>query len=90
MCLTEPVGAHRHVVLAFITSRVPDPLLPSDLAIETLHPDFVGSGLRVDSTLRLHRLITVTAALIKRDLGALSPGLQAEVDARLMQLFHLP
>ncbi len=89
VCLTDPIGPHRHVVLAFITSRVPEPLLPSDLALDTGHPDFASSGLRVASTLRLHRLMTVTTALIQRQLGVLSQGMQAEVDERLRFLFHL-
>ena len=31
VCLTESIGEHKHVVLAFITSRVPDEPLSTDL-----------------------------------------------------------
>jgi mRNA interferase MazF len=31
VCLTDPIGEHEHVVLAFITSRVPAEPLTSDL-----------------------------------------------------------
>ncbi len=62
VCLTEPVGSHRHVVLAFITSRTPNDLLETDVVLDSNHPDFKATGLRVSSTLRLHRLMTVTTA----------------------------
>jgi mRNA-degrading endonuclease toxin of MazEF toxin-antitoxin module len=47
------------------------------------------TGLRVPSVLRLHRLMTVATSLIRRELGVLSPDMQAEVDAKLRGLFDL-
>jgi mRNA interferase MazF len=89
VCLTEAIGVHRHIVLAFITSRVPPDLLPSDLVLDQKDRDFVITGLRVTSTIRLHRLMTVNAALIRRDLGELSPTLRIIVDDKLQKLFAL-
>ncbi len=88
-CLTDPIGPHGHVVLAFITSRVPASLLATDLVIDSSDPDFASTGLRVPSTLQLHRLMTVTQSLIRRELGVLSPAMQARVKERLRQLFTL-
>jgi len=45
--------------------------------------------LKVSSALRLHRVVTVSTSLIERELGALSPVRQAEVDERLRRLFDL-
>ena len=89
VCLTETIGAHRHVVLAFITSRVPAVLLTSDLLLDLKDQDFALTGLRVTSTLRLHRLMTISATLIRRGLGELSPALQNKVDDKLRHLFAL-
>jgi mRNA interferase MazF len=89
VCLTDPVGQHRQVVVAFITSKVPADLLDTDLLIPTDHPDFAGTGLRVTSTIRLHRLMTVDIAFIKRELGELSPALTNEVTVRPCRLFVL-
>jgi len=86
VCLTEPIGEHRHVVLAFVTSRVGDTPLDTDLVLEPDDPDFMATGLRVPSTLRLHRLMTVGPTLLVRELGRLSPALQASIDARLRRL----
>jgi mRNA interferase MazF len=89
VCLTNPIGPHRHVILAFVTSRVaPDPLA-TDLIIDASDSDFAATGLRVSSTLQLHRLMTATTALIRRELGQLSPNMQAEVNDRLRTLFEL-
>ena len=86
VCLTDPIGPHRHIVLAFITSRVPSDLLPSDLVLAASDPGFASTGLRMTSTIRLHRLMIVRAAFIRRQLGVLPPTLQREVQVRLQAL----
>jgi mRNA interferase MazF len=47
--------------------------------MEPRDPGFTTTGLRVPSTLQLHRLMTVSTALIRRQLGHLSPELQARI-----------
>ncbi len=89
VCLTEPVGVHQHVVLAFITSRLlPDPM-ETDIVIESSAQDFGATGLRTSSTLRLHRLMTVSLSLVQRELDELPPRLQEEVTTKLKLLFGL-
>ncbi len=89
VCLTDPIGPHRHVVLAFITSRITSSSLTTDLVIDSAESDFATTGLRVSSTLQLHRLMTATTALIRRELGQLSPRMKIEADNRLRELFGL-
>jgi mRNA interferase MazF len=89
VCLTDPVGPHRHVILAFITSRIPADLMETDIVLDTSHSDFATTGLRVSSTLRLHRLMTVSTSLILRELGELSPDMQAQAAGKLRKLFGL-
>ena len=88
LCLTDPIGPHRHVILTFITSRVSGSPLESDLVIDADDPDFLSTGLSVSSTLQLHRLMTVTTALIRRELGMLSPSMQVDVNTRLRKLLN--
>lgn len=45
----------------------------TDVALEPGHPDFEQTGLRVRSILRVHRLLTLSSTIIKRELGSLSP-----------------
>jgi mRNA interferase MazF len=89
VCLTEAVGTHRHVVLAFITSNLSAKLEESDILLDPNSADFRSTGLKVRSALRLHRVITVSASIIQRQLGALSPNLQKEVQQRLKMLFQI-
>ena len=89
VCLTEAIGTHRHVVLAFITSVVPATLEPTDILLAPGTPDFARTGLHAPSALRLHRMVTVSAAIIQRQLGVLTPGLQAQVQQRMRTLFGL-
>jgi hypothetical protein len=72
-----------------MTSQLLPNLLDTDLVLDAAHADFGLTGLLVASTLRLHRLMTATTALIQRELGELSPALQTEADARLRKLFVL-
>lgn len=89
ICLTEPIGHHRHVVLAFISSKVPQDLLETDVVLDSNSAGFVSTGLRVSSVIRLHRLMTVSTALIQRELGDVSQEMQIEIDKKLMKLFGL-
>ena len=57
--------------------------------IESGGQDFAITGLRTTSVLRLHRLLTLTTAIIDRDLGRLPETIGQEVESRLRQLFGL-
>jgi mRNA interferase MazF len=89
LCLTEPIGANRHVILAFLTSRIDSELSATDIVLEPSALGFADTGLRVASTLKLHRVVTLTTSLIRRELDVLSPSLQKQVNDRLRSLFGL-
>lgn len=89
VCLTDLIGPHRHVVLAFITSRIPAQPLATDLVLDEQDPDFSATGLRASSTLQVHRLMTATTSLIRRELGRLSPGIVSDLEIRLRNLFAI-
>ncbi|HZO30618.1 MAG TPA: type II toxin-antitoxin system PemK/MazF family toxin [Chloroflexota bacterium] len=89
ICLTDPITTYGHIVAAFVSSAIPTPLLATDLLLDPVDPDFGLTGLRVRSVVRLHRLATLTAAMVRRDLGDLSARHLADVDERLRLLFKL-
>ena len=89
VCLTEPIGEHRHVVVAFITSRVPDKPLSTDVIFTSSDKDFHITGLRVDSALQLHRMMTVASNIIVRELGTLPESDQKKVEGKLKLLFGI-
>ena len=89
VCLTDPIDAHRHVVVAFVTSCVPAALLATDLVIAPSDDGFDMTGLRTVSTLRLHRLMTVATTTFLRELGELPMQMQEQVRNKLALLFDL-
>jgi len=87
VCLTEPIGRHRHVVVAFVTSRIPVELQETDLVLDSTQAGFAMTGLQTTLTLRLHRLLTITTSIVLRELGKLSPRMETEVRDKLAKLF---
>jgi len=78
-CLTEAIGAYQHIIFALITSRIPKTPLTPDIILQSNALDFTNSGLRQPSTLRLDHLITLRQAMIRRELGTLTPKTQASI-----------
>jgi mRNA interferase MazF len=62
LCLTDKIGKYNHVIIAFITSRVPSDMSENDIVLEPNDE----TGLKVKSTLRLHRLVTIPVNVIQR------------------------
>lgn len=89
VCLTDEIQPFGHIVLAFITSLVASSPSDTDLVIESTDAEFQQTGLKVSSTIRLHRLITVSRSIIRRQLGELSTNQRREVDDRLRKLFKI-
>jgi len=72
LCLTLETTEHGHIIIAFISSRIPDNPEDSDLIILRESEQWHGTGLAVDSVFRLHRLTTVPRSLIKRRSGRIN------------------
>jgi mRNA interferase MazF len=89
VCLTDPIGPHNHIILAFITSRMPSDLKYTDLVMGGGSPGFTQTGLKVTSVLRLHRLLTVSSSIIERELGNLPKVWQVQIADKLRHLFSL-
>ena len=87
LCLTSEIGKFRHIVIAFISSRTPEEWLPSDLLIKKGSQAWQGSGLAVDSVVRLHKLVTIPRSLIKRRLGQMNEAALPQIREKLSGLF---
>jgi mRNA interferase MazF len=73
------------IVLIAISSVQRGAHVPTDYTIETAHPEFSMTGLRVTSVLRTHKLAAVEREIVVRRLGHLGPQLLTEVE-RLLRL----
>jgi mRNA interferase MazF len=77
------------IVLAAISSVLRGALAPTDYTVDTTHPEFALTGLRITSVFRMHKLATVERSVIVRRLGRIGPQLQAEVDRLLRVVLAL-
>lgn len=89
VCLTDEIQPYGHIVLAFITSRISANPSDTDFVIDATDADFAQTGLKVSSTIRLHRLMTISKNIIRRQFGKLSKNQQAEIENRLRKLFGI-
>jgi mRNA interferase MazF len=87
LCLTNEIGPYGHVIVAFISSNIESFHLGSDFLLDRNLNDFSLTGLRVDSMVRLHRLVTIPSKIIKRTLGNLPLNIQQRVKNKLIELF---
>jgi len=88
LCLTSEIGKYNHVIIAFISSKIPSDLIASDLIIRKLSKESMGTGLVVDSVIRLHKIATIPIRLIMRNLGGINKSVGEEISQKLRQLFN--
>lgn len=60
------------VILAFIGTRLPDQATATSIILRSGDQDFAGTGLKIDSVIRLDKLATLERHLITRRIGMLS------------------
>lgn len=87
LCLTSEIGIHKHVIIAFISSKIPAEILESDFVIAKNTDSWAGTGLTVDSVIRLHKMVTIPKLLIKRKLGVINKNTETLVARKIKDLF---
>ena len=87
LCLTSEIGKYHHVIIAFISSKIPDDLIDSDIIIKKQSEKSLGTGLMVDSVIRLHKMVTIPKSIIRRKLGEIDKSVEKEIKEKLKQLF---
>src|SRR5438876_6134824 len=89
LLLTGPIGAIPEVLVAYISSVIPDQVLPSDLLLDPQLRQFSSTNLKVASALRLHKLATIHCTSLVRSLGRLAPDAQRLVSGKLSDLLKM-
>jgi mRNA interferase MazF len=75
------------VVVAFISSRIPEHLSDSDLLISPDHPSFSGTGLKRASVVKFDKVATVSRDLIEGGIGEIDKRLARECNAVMCRVF---
>ena len=88
LCLTSEIGKYHQVIIAFISSKIPDDLIDNDVIITKQSAKSIGTGLTVDSVIRLHKIVTIPKSIIKRKLGEINKSVEIEIREKLKQLFE--
>ena len=71
------------VLCLFISSTMPEDLLPTDFVLNPEHPAFLKTGLKRRSVLRMHKLALLHKTLVLRVSGEGEQTLMHEVNQRL-------
>mgnify|MGYP001097662737 CR=1 FL=1 len=77
----------RDVVVAFISSRVPQSPTPTSIIVKQEHPEFESTGLKGASVIRLDKVATISKDLIIGEIGEIGPKLKGEVNAKLTKAY---
>ncbi len=89
VCLTNSIGKFEHVVIDFISSKIPIDLENSELLIEKDSDNWFGTGLTVSSVIKLHKLVSIPKNVIVRRLGFINHDLKQQIFLKLIDLFSL-
>lgn len=89
LCLTSEIGKYENVIIAFISSKLSDENLDSDLVLMKNSILWEGTGLIADSVIRLHKLATVPKRIIKRNLGSINYDLEIILKDKLYSLLNM-
>ena len=89
LLLAGPTGSVPEYLTAYISTAIPDPLLPSDLILDPSTPEHASTNLKLRSVIRLHKLSTVHQRDIFRRLGDVAPAVWLEVEAKLRNYLGL-
>lgn len=89
LTLTGPLGHVPEVLVAYISSVIPDPLLPSDIVLDPGTAAHRSTNLKTKSALLLHKLATIHTTAVVRRLGGLPAVVIPEVGQKLRVLLNL-
>jgi len=77
-------GRYPDILLAMVSSQIHQTIPDFDEMISSTEPDFIRSGLKVDSVVRLSRLVTVDISIPEARLGRISAERLHRIRSRLV------
>ncbi|MFT4155759.1 type II toxin-antitoxin system PemK/MazF family toxin [Parafilimonas sp.] len=89
VCLTNEIGFYNQIVVAFITSHIPDKPESSDIIILSSEGELNKTGLKVSSAIRLHRFASVPSKTIINYIGNMPLVIMQQINSKLKILFDL-
>lgn len=87
LCLTNYISRYNQIIFAAITSNLNNATDPTDIVIKLENASHKETGLKTDSVLKTHRLITASENIIQKVIGELPQSYHPEVSNMLRQIF---
>ena len=82
--ISKTYSSKPDVIVAFISSVIPDNLSESDFVLDTHHDAFISTGLKKKSVFKMDKLATLDKSLFSGELGKVPKGLLEQLDNKLM------
>jgi len=79
----------RDVVVAFISSRLPEEPSPPEIVVEKNHQEFRQTGLKQSSVIRLDKVATIVKGLVVGEIGEIGPALKKKINETLSTLYRI-
>lgn len=83
------MNSTKDVIVSFISSKIPDTILDTDILLTVNNKDFQLSGLKVDSVIKLDKIATILKDLIIGEIGEVGNDLRKEVNAKLSKILRI-
>jgi mRNA interferase MazF len=77
------------VIVAFISSVIPEKLSETDFLLDLEHKDFPATGLRKKSVFKMDKLATLNKSIFSGELGCLSANILRHLDIKLRTALDL-
>lgn len=71
------------VIVAFISSVIPDNLSETDFVLDLDHKDFPAAGLKKKSVFKMDKLATLNKSIFSGEMGKLSPDILCRLEDKL-------
>ena len=75
------------IVVAFISSKVPFSPPPGCVVVNTQHPEFIQTGLKVASVIRPDKVCTILKELVIGEIGEIGVQIKEEVNQVIIRCF---
>jgi mRNA interferase MazF len=77
------------VIVAFISSVIPEEPGDTDFVLNISHQDFLRTGLKKKSVFKMDKLATLNKSIFSGELGVVSENIMSELESRLKAALEL-
>lgn len=69
--------------------KIPGSLAPADIVLTRSTPEFLKTGLKTDSVIRLDKITTIIKTMVAGTIGELPQDIRSEVNRKMAELYRI-